>query len=318
MEASTGAIVAMASTPKFDLNNFGNVSDSSVYVNPLVENVYEMGSIIKPLTMAYALDKGVVTKNTHYEDTGKLTVDKSTISNFDGRARGNVAVQEILSQSLNVGTAFLLTKMGSDSFKDYFIKSQLDQLTNIELPNEAIPLTNSLLSSPRQIEYVTASFGQGFAVSPIAVTRALGILANQGKLTQPYIVERVQHELGTWSDSRRQNQVQVISAEAANTTTDMLVKVVDEALRNGDESLRNYSIAAKTGTAQIANSTGSYREDAYLHTFFGYFPAYQPKYVVFLMNEEPVGARYASETLTDPFMSLTKFMINYQNIEPDR
>jgi len=98
----------------------------------------------------------------------------------------------------------------------------------------------------------------------------------------------------------------------------MLVTVVDDALRGGNESLRNYSIAAKTGTAQIANHTGQYREDAYLHTFFGYFPAYNPKYLIFLLNEEPKGARYASETLTSPFMSLTKFLINYQNLEPDR
>jgi cell division protein FtsI (penicillin-binding protein 3) len=318
IEPKTGAVIAMASSPAFDLNNFGQVESSSVYVNPLVENVYEMGSIMKPLTMAYALDAGAVTKNTYYNDTGRLKVDGATISNYDGRARGNVPMQEILNQSLNVGTAFLVDQMGRDAFKDYFIKSGLNEVTGIDLPNEANPLVDSLLTSPRRIEYVTASFGQGFAVSPIAMARALAIIANDGKLPSPYVVERVQHEIGTWADGRSDDQVQVISSQAAKITTDMLVEVVDEALRGGNESLRNYSIAAKTGTAQIANQTGQYREDAYLHTFFGYFPAYNPRYLVFLMNEEPQGARYASETLTNPFMELTKFLINYQNLEPDR
>ncbi len=318
MDPKTGAIIAMASTPAFDLNHFSDVESSAIYVNPLVENVYEMGSIMKPLTMAYALDSGAVTKDTTYNDTGKLTVDKSTISNYDGGARGVVPIQQILNQSLNVGTAFLLNQMGSEKFKQYFIKSGFDSQTGIDLPNEANPLTDSLLSSPRQIEYVTASFGQGFAISPIAMTRALAIIANNGRLPSPFVVERVQHELGTWSDNRSEAQEQVVSETTAKLTTDMLVTVVDDALRGGNESLRNYSIAAKTGTAQIANHTGQYREDAYLHTFFGYFPAYNPKYLIFLLNEEPKGARYASETLTSPFMSLTKFLINYQNLEPDR
>jgi cell division protein FtsI (penicillin-binding protein 3) len=319
MDPKTGAIVGMAATPDFDLNTFNQVDSASIYVNPLVENVYEMGSIMKPLTMAYALDSGVVTPATHYNDTGQIKVDGFTISNYDKRARGNVPVQEVLNQSLNVGTAFLVNTMGHDVFKKYFLKSGFDEVTEIDLPNEAGPLTEALLESPRRVEYVTASFGQGFAISPIAMARALSIIANGGKLPSPYIVERVQHELGTWDDMRQdQKQTQVISAAAAKTTTDMLVTVVDEALAGGDESLRNYSIAAKTGTAQIANQSGSYREDAYLHTFFGFFPAHNPRYLIFLLNEEPRGARYASETLTDPFMSLTKFLINYQNLEPDR
>ena len=319
MDPKTGAILAMASSPDFDLNNFSQVSDSAVYTNPLVENVYEMGSIMKPLTMAYALDTGSVSSDTYYNDTGSLVIDQARISNYDLRARGTVPVQEILNQSLNVGTAFLLNQMGRDAFKDYFIKSGLNEVTGIDLPHETSPLTDSLLSSPRKIEYVTASYGQGFAVSPIAMTRALALLANEGRLPNPYVVSRLQHELGTWSDNDPDlNTEQVIKRETAREVTEMLVEVVDTALRGGYESLDNYSIAAKTGTAQIANTTGNYRDDAYLHTFFGYFPAYEPKYLILLMNEEPVGARYSSETLTDPFMNLTKFLINHNNVAPDR
>jgi len=99
----------------------------------------------------------------------------------------------------------------------------------------------------------------------------------------------------------------------------MLVEVVDEALLGGTVALPKYSIAAKTGTAQIANlDSGGYYEDKFLHSFFGYFPAYDPEFLVFLYTIEPKGARYASQTLTHPFMDTAKFLINYYEIAPDR
>ena len=97
----------------------------------------------------------------------------------------------------------------------------------------------------------------------------------------------------------------------------MLTEVVDRALKNGEVSMPNYSVAAKTGTAQIATS-GGYYEDRYLHSFFGYFPSYDPKFLIFLYTYNPKGVKYASETLTDTFIDMTKFLINYYAIPPDR
>jgi hypothetical protein len=106
---------------------------------------------------------------------------------------------------------------------------------------------------------------------------------------------------------------------SAETVTKMLVKVVDEALRKGELKMEHYSVAAKTGTAQIADpATKGYYEDRYLHSFFGYFPAYEPKFIVFLYQKYPKGAQYASETLAEPFNELTKFLIDYYNVPPDR
>jgi len=99
----------------------------------------------------------------------------------------------------------------------------------------------------------------------------------------------------------------------------MLIKVVDEALRGGADALPRYSIAAKTGTAQMSDQVeGGYYEDRFLHSFFGYFPAYEPRFLIFLYTVYPKEVRYASETLTEPFMDLTKFLINYYDIPPDR
>ena len=112
---------------------------------------------------------------------------------------------------------------------------------------------------------------------------------------------------------------QVLKPETVDTVTGMLIQVVDKALLKGAVKQEHYSIAAKTGTAQIADSHGGgYSPDRFLHSFFGYFPAHDPKYIVFMYAVEPHGAEFASATLAKPFMDIAKFMINYYQIPPDR
>lgn len=316
IDPQTGAIRAMAVSPSFDLNNFRTAQEWQ-FANPLVERVYEMGSIMKPLTVAAGLDAGAITAASTYNDTGSITIDGKTISNYDKRARGVVPIQQILSQSLNVGAAHVVSAMGKDAFRRYMYRYGLNEETGIDLPNEARNLAENL-TSPRDLEYATASFGQGIAVTPISMVRALAILPD-GYAEQPHVVSAIHTRTGTthkidYSDVREQ----VLKPETAEEITRMLVRVVDEALRGGTAKMEHYSIAAKTGTAQIASPDGGYYADRYLHSFFGYFPAFDAQYLVFLMNVEPKGALYASQTLTDPFMDMARFLINYYNISPDR
>ncbi|QSH39505.1 penicillin-binding protein 2 [Candidatus Kaiserbacteria bacterium] len=316
IDPQTGAVRALAVTPTFDLNDFGS-AETADFANPLIERVYEMGSIMKPLTMAAGLDSGAVTSESTYNDRGSIKLDTYTISNFDGKARGVVPMQEILSQSLNTGVAHIVTEMGKDEFRRYMYRYGINEETGIDLPNEAHNLTENL-NSPRDVEYATASFGQGVALTPITMVRALSILPD-GYIEQPHIVSAIQptsgikHELD-YSDVREQ----ILDPETAEEITRMLVEVFDEALLGGDVKKEHYSIAAKTGTAQIASPDGGYYDDKFLHSFFGYFPAFDAKYLVFLMNVEPQGAQYASQTLTEPFMEMTNFLINYYDIPPDR
>jgi len=317
MNPKTGAILAMAARPTFDLNNFQNEKASS-FSNPLVEDVFEFGSTMKPLTMAAGIDAGAITPDTEYTDKGYVIYDGARVENYDGKGRGRVPMQQILSESLNTGIAFVVDRMGTNTLKDYFEKYGLTEETGIDLPSEARPLVSNL-QSPRKLEYVTAGFGQGIAVTPIAMARALATLANEGAVPSPHVgVEfdyggGITKKLG-WSPER-----QAISPQSAETVTRMLVEVVDKALRGGTVKIPEYAIAAKTGTAQIARTDArGYYDDRYLHSFFGYFPAYDPQFLIFFFAAEPKGARYASETWTAPFMEMVHFLITYYDVPPDR
>lgn len=318
MDPYTGSVIAMSALPNFNPNDVSQEKDARVFSNPLVENAYEMGSIIKPLTMAIALDTGAITTQTTYNDTGTITVNQKKISNYDGKARGVVPMQEVLSQSLNVGIAFIVQKMGYQHIPDYYRKFGFGELTEIDQPNETKGITKNL-GSTRDVEHITMGYGQGISMSPIATVRALATLANGGNLVRPHIAQAIEHDDGSVDLIRNVEPVQVLKKETTETVTKMLVEVVDKALRQGEVKMPRYSIAAKTGTAQIADPVqGGYYTDRYLHSFFGYFPAYNPKFIVFLYQVHPKNAAYASETLTYPFIDIAKFLINYYDIPPDR
>jgi len=318
MNPKTGDIYAMASLPDYDPNTFATTDEPRVFRNVLVEDVREMGSIVKPLAMAIGLDTGAVKPSTTYDDTGQVTIDGYTIRNYDGRARGVVSMQEVLNQSLNVGMAYVARQVGRERFGERMRTLGLGEETGIDLPSEARGLIDNL-TSPREVEYATAAFGQGIALTPIATVRALSALGNGGYLVTPHLVRSIVRESGGERSAVPNDAVRVFSDETSEHITNMLVKVVDTALRGGAVKKEHYSIAAKTGTAQIAKQgERGYYDDRYLHSFFGYFPAHDPKFIVFLYHVEPQGAQYASETLTAPFMDLVDFLLNYYEVPPDR
>lgn len=317
VDPMSGEIIAMAWSPSFDLNSFKE-SEVRFFKNPLVENRYEMGSIVKSLTMAAGLDAGLVTASSTYYDAGFLFLNNKRISNYDNKGRGTVNMQEVLNQSLNTGAAYVAMKLGNEKFAEYLKNFSVGTETGIDLPNEGLGLIGNL-NSKRDIEIVTASYGQGVAFTPIATVRALSVLANGGTLITPHLVKKIEYQNGLFKKMSFAPGKQVIKKETSNEITRMLVEVVDKALRQGTAKIPGYSVAAKTGTAQMADEgKAGYVEGKYLHSFFGYFPAYNPKFLVFLFHIYPKNVRYASETLTDPFLNITKFLINYYQIPPDR
>ncbi len=319
IDPKTGEIYAIAMDPTFNSNDLNTVKDPAIFSNKFVEDRYEMGSIIKPLTLAAGIDAGAITRRTTYNDTGCQTLNKKTFCNYDLKSHGsNVTMQTVLNKSLNTGVAFAVNRMGNNVFREYLLKFGLGSTTGIDLPNEGSSLISNL-NTKRDLEMAQASFGQGIALTPLITVRALSALANGGTLITPHLVKEIKYNIGTSKKIEYPVGERVLKPETSEEISRMLTEVVDTSLRGGLVKLPNYSVAAKTGTAQIAKSGGGgYYEDRYLHSFFGYFPSYDPKFLIFLYTYNPKDVKYASETLTDTFINMTKFLINYYDIPPDR
>ncbi|MFA4975107.1 MAG: penicillin-binding protein 2 [Candidatus Paceibacterota bacterium] len=318
MNPTDGSIYALSSKPDFDLNDFSEVK-TSTFSNPLVENVFEFGSVVKPLVVAGALDAGVIKADTTYNDNGSVVVEKHTISNFDKQARGpGTTMQDVLTQSLNTGMVFIEQKLGKEKLRDYLLSFGIKDKTGIDLPNETSGLVSNIMTSPREIEYANAAFGQGIAMTPIELVRALASLSNGGKLVTPHLVKTIKYDDGTEKNIVYETKPVKISEATSTEITRMLVNVMDQD-KIGNGELEHYSVAIKTGTAQVADKeTGGYYDDRHMHSFFGYFPAYEPKFIVFLYAINPKGVLYSIQTWADPFVSVAKFLVNYYEVPPDR
>ena len=319
MDPTDGSIYAMSAMPDFNPNDFSQIKKVSTFSNPLVENVLEFGSVMKPLVVASALDAGVVTAETTYNDQGSVIVEKKEIFNFDKKARGVVSMQEVLNQSLNTGMVFMEQKLGKQRLRDYLLSFGIKDKTGIDLPNETSGLVSNILNSPREIEYANAAFGQGIALTPIELIRALASLGNGGNLVVPHVVKEIKYSDGSSKKMTYPTSRTKITKQSSEEITRMLVTLMDKAIKGGNGKLEHFSVAVKTGTAQVADSeNGGYYKDRNNHSFFGYFPAYEPKFIVLLYAINPKGVPYAANTWADPFLDITKFLLNYYEVAPDR
>lgn len=316
MDPVTGKMLAVASFPSFDPNNYGKEKNYGVFQDPIMESRFELGSVVKPLTMAAGINEHLVTKDTTYVDKGELKFGSYTISNFDNKAHGVQTMTQVLEQSLNTGAVFVEQLLGKEKLKQYFNAYGLGEKTGVNLPNEVTGDINNL-NSGRDINYATASFGQGIALSPIALMDAIAALANGGEMMKPYIVEKIidgsDNEFLTKPEARRR----IVSKETADTITQMLVSAV----QNGAESkagVKGYFIAGKTGTAQVPNhETGGYYTDRVIHTFVGWGPAFHPRFFIYIQLNRPQGVKFSSSSIPPTFHNLTEFILNYYEIPPN-
>ena len=313
-DPNTGKILAMADKPSFDPNNYSNYQPS-LFLNKSVQEVFEPGSSYKPITMSAGLDLGKVTPQTTYTDAGFVQSAGYTIHNFSNKVFGFQTMSQVLEQSINTGAMFVENIVGDDNFLNYAINIGFGQRTGIDLPGEVNgDITN--LYSGRKINYLTASFGQGIAVTPIQLINAYSAIANGGKLMKPYVVEKIIKEGGEEIITKPEIVSMPFSEKTSNKLKTMLVGVVD----NGFDKARikGYDIAGKTGTAQIPDGKGGYDEKEFIHNFLGFAPAYDSKFVILIKMDRPHGITFAADSLSPTFREMAAFLINYFKIPPTR
>jgi len=302
-EPQTGKILAMGNYPNFNPNEYFNYKISS-YLNPAVQAVYEPGSIMKVVTMAAGIDSGKITPETKYNDAGSVKYNGRTIKNWDLKAHGTVTMTEVIEKSINTGAVFAERKTGHDIFYNYLLNFGFNKLTGIELPGEVSGSLRSLEKNVRDINFATASFGQGVSVTPIGLINAISVIANGGNLMKPYIIEGTEPRI-----VRR-----VISQETAKQVTKMMTLAVYKAQI---AQIPNYEIAGKTGTAYIPDFKNGGYSDEVIHTFVGFAPATKPRFAILIKIEKPKEAPLAGLTVVPTFRELAEFMLNYYNIAPD-
>ncbi|MCX7589598.1 MAG: penicillin-binding protein 2 [Patescibacteria group bacterium] len=302
----SGEILAMAGIPNFDPNYYFKY-DISNFLNPIVSKIYEPGSVLKVITMAIGLETKKITPETTFFDSGSLILNGKIIKNWNSKVYGNVKMSNIIENSINTGAAFIQRQVGRSLFLDYLKKFGFDKKTNIDLPNEISGDLKSLeKNNAPDINFATASFGQGIAITPIELINSISAIANGGKLMRPYLNSVLKPQI------IREN---IISTSTAKEVIKMMVSAVDKA---GVAKINGYSVAGKTGTAEVPDLiSGGYKE-SYIHTYVGFAPAYNARFTILIRIDEPEGAQLAGQTVVPAFRELAQFILNYYNILPDR
>jgi cell division protein FtsI/penicillin-binding protein 2 len=317
MDPKTGAVKAMVSLPNFDPNNYKDVSSIGTFLNSCTQEVYEPGSVFKPIVVAAGLDTGKISPQTIYVDEGSVQIGGYTIQNSQKKIYGLSTMTNVLEKSINTGVIFIQRLIGGDVFRQYIEAFGFGELTGIDLTGEAGGNLDNVRKEKREINFATATFGQGISATPLQMISAMAAIANDGKLMKPYLVEKIVSPDGQEKITEPEVVRQAISTKSASQLTAMLVSTV----RNGYDKIikiKNYFIAGKTGTAQIPNEDSlGYSADETNHTFVGYAPAYNPQFIILLKIEKPHGIEFASESLAPVFGELAQYLFNYYEIPPE-
>ncbi len=312
MNPETGAILAMAAEPCYSPNKFYELSEGEDS-NPLVSELFEPGSVMKLITMAAALDSGTVTPETTYNDTGVFEIAGSVIYNWDRGAHGTVDMTTLLARSLNVGAATIATWMGPTTFYDYFSRFGFGSKTKVDIIGEAPGLMPLPGSGDWQEAFIaTNSYGQALAVTPLQMISAVSVLANNGVRMEPYLVQEIRDQNGI--QRHVPEGVRVISETTAAQMTAMATIAVNQEVQ--EALVDGYTIAGKTGTAQIAEAFGYHPTDV-IGTFVGWLPTEDPKIIVYVKLDRPQSAPWGSMTAAPVFSDLVKELVVLLDIPPD-
>lgn len=335
LETNTGAVKAMANYPTFDPANYQQVEDGTVFQNYSVASPIEPGSITKILTVAAAIDKGVINANTTYYDPGKWVIDDAKVLNVaEGTGTGTQSIKSLLNLSLNTGATWTLMQLGGGrldeqgrkALYEYFVHHfRLSQKTGIEQGYEGV----GFVPEPEDrdnginITYANMSFGQAYAASAVQMGAALGAIVNGGTYYQPRLVAATAGSDGKMvAKAPVVLQSEVVSEKTSQAMVGLLDYVTEAHATSGFSYMKfdsKYSVGGKTGTAQITDEkTHLYREDAFNGTFMGYVGGDKPQYTIVVYNIEPHGyGGFAGAQTGQPlFADIAHMLINNFDVTP--
>ncbi len=327
MDPKTGAIRAMVNYPSYDPNNYQAVSPDEYYkfTNSSISSQYEPGSGFKVITMAAGLDTGKVKPDTKYEDTGEVKIDDRVVKNSNDKKYGISTMTDVIQKSLNTGVVFVLRQLGTDPdnitskakevFYDYIKKFGFGERTGIELAGEV----KGFVKKPDSynVDYANMSFGQGISVTNLQLVNAVSAIANGGTLYKPYIVDKetkANGEIVLSKPSVVRNDV--MSRQSAAELAEMMKQVVQRG-SGWPARTPGYSIAGKTGTAQVPKPDGTgYEDSKNIGSFVGFAPVEDPRFVLLVRVNYPRVDGFAEKTTVPAFAEVARQLFMYYQIAP--
>jgi len=316
IKPDSGRILAMASYPYFNPNEYSKETDLGVFQNSSVQKLFEPGSVMKPFTMAMGLNEGKVTPDTTFTDTGVVNIKKDAIYNFAHAKYGLQTMTQVLEKSINTGAVFVEHTIPHKTFMDYLDKFGFGRKTEIDLQGEVYS-KNELLRRGGDMEYATASFGQGIQVTPIQLVAAFSAIANGGTLYRPYVVEKIVRGEGAEEVTEPKIvEKEIISQKTASEMRTMLTSVVEKGYPSVAK-INGYYLAGKTGTAEVPyeNKKGYY-PDKTIQSFIGFGPSMDPQFLILVKLDNPKVPK-SSLSAVPLFKKLAQYIINYWQIPPD-
>lgn len=314
MDPRSGAILAMASRMVYDPERYDEVPPER-WADPAVTWDYEPGSVFKIVTVAAALDSGLVRSDSIFEDRGVIEVGGRTIYNWDRLAHGKVTVVEAMAFSLNTVMAQISTELGPKRFYAYAQRFGFGQPTGVDLAGES----KGQLKLPSDAEWHESdlganAFGQGLAVTPLQMACAVAAIANGGTMMVPHSLKEVVSENQTWTRHPTVAR-QVVTAKTAAQLTEILIVAVEKGAPKS--IVPGYTIAGKSGTAEIP-IPGGYDPQATIASFVGYAPAHDPRFLILVKVDRPRDTPWGAAVAAPVFRNIAQRLFVIMDIPPDR
>src|SRR4030042_2999514 len=314
---NSGEILALANFPNFNPNQYSLVSDFSIFKNGATQEIFEPGSVFKPITVASALEEEKVTPETTYIDTGSVKIGGYTIYNYGNRVWGERSIIEVLERSINTGAVFVQRQLGNSLFLKYIEKFSFFKPTGIDL--DEVYSENKEFKKGYEINFATASFGQGIEVTPIQLIKAYSAIANEGKMARPFVVKQIVDKNQVLETNPIISEEPVVSAKTANQLVAMLVSVVENGYSKS-AGIPGYYVAGKTGTAQISFAALGMDKRGYSdktwQSFVGFAPAFDPQFLILVKLNNPK-ANTDEYSAAPIFRELAKSILDYYQIPSD-